>query len=87
MNYKYAPLQEYLERYPKDKTEVTLSFRELEDLLGSSLPTSAANYQAWWGNQTDVSNRPQAKAWMNARFVVDAVHQGRSSGWVSFRRR
>jgi len=67
--------------------ETTLTFRKIEEIIGSQLPESAFNYREWWSNQSDVKNRPQARAWINAGFFVDAVHQERSNGWVRFKRR
>ena len=87
MSYKYEPLEIYLENIPSTKREVTLTFREVERILGARLPASAFKYREWWANQSDTSNRPHARAWANATFVVDAVDQGRDSGWVRFLRR
>lgn len=83
---KYEPLTTFLTSQSASTKEVTLSFRQIEDLLGAKLPESAFTYREWWGNQADTSNRPQAKAWMKAGFEVDAVTQDKSNGSVRFRR-
>ena len=83
---KYDPLVHYLERLPKDLAETTLSFRELEKIIGAPLPDSAFDYRPWWGNQVDHSNRPQAAAWLTAGFKVKEVNQSRKGGWVMFSR-
>ncbi|MCP3867758.1 MAG: GIY-YIG nuclease family protein [Gammaproteobacteria bacterium] len=64
--------------------EFTLSFMELERVLGVSLPKSAFRYPAWWANQRDTSTRSQAKAWLSAGFRVDGIHLSQVDGWVRF---
>lgn len=83
---KYEALADLLTAQPACTREVTLSFHQVEELLGAKLPESAFTYREWWGNQADTSNRPQAKAWMKAGFEVDAVTQDKSNGSVRFRR-
>ena len=78
---KYGPLKEYLLGLPKSKTDVTLRFAEIEEIIGAKLPKSAFEYPAWWANQ---SHNVQAPAWTNAGFVVDAVDFARRT--VRFRR-
>lgn len=65
---KYAPLCRYLQALPPETQEDTLGFVDIERLLGQSLPSSASKYSPWWANQTNVENRPQAKAWISAGF-------------------
>ncbi len=84
---KYDPLEHYLAQRRATTREVTLTFNEINALLDSPLPESAYTHRPWWSNQEDTSNRPQARAWLNAGFEVDAVQQQRGSGMVRFRRR
>jgi hypothetical protein len=81
---QYDLLQDYLTRLPTGKSEVTLSFSEIESILRGGLPASAYRYPAWWANQSDLSNRPQARAWVHAGFRVDGIGQERDAGWVRF---
>lgn len=83
---KYQPLQDYLKGLPRSQGSVTLSFQEIEKLIGSRLPPSAYEHRAWWSNQAEVSNRPQAKAWREAGFEVETVKPDRKDGVVSFSR-
>lgn len=83
---KYEPLELHLRAIPREVSEVTLSFPDIERILGTPLPESAIAYRAWWGNQKDSKSRAQAHAWLSAGFVVDAVSQKRHSGFVRFRR-
>ena len=64
---KYDNLSKYLKAERKDT--VSLSFAELESILGFQLPRSAYTYQVWWANGGHV----QAAAWLNAGFLVDNV--------------
>ena len=48
MQGKYFPLQGFLSGCDQDR--VTLSFGDLEKLLGKPLPTSARTNPAWWAN-------------------------------------
>lgn len=87
MTHKYEPLETYLRATPPKVREVTVSFRELQSILGAPLPASAYTYREWWSNQRDTKSRPQAHAWGSAGFAVDAVNQSRSNGWVRFKRK
>lgn len=83
---KYEPLELHLRAIPQRVLEVTLSFQQIERILGASLPESATVHQAWWANQRNSKLRPQAHAWLSAGFVVDSVNQARSNGSVRFKR-
>lgn len=69
---KYGPLRTFLEDCRKDR--VSMTFRQIEELVGK-LPKSASLYLAWWGNHEGNS---QAKAWMGAKYLVEANPAGRS---------
>jgi len=61
---KYEPLRNYLENLAAtNQFQVTLSFEELEGILGFSLCDSAHEHQPWWGNDR---THPQARAWLDA---------------------
>lgn len=86
MPYKYQGLESYLNSSPSTINEITLSFPQIETIIGDSLPSSALNYREWWANQLDTTNRPQARAWVRAGFMVDEVHQMHEDAWVRFKR-
>ncbi len=67
---RYDPLQWHLTKTPPERSEVRLTFGDVERLVGS-LPDSARSYRPWWGNSTRSS---QAQAWQAAGFVVDEVN-------------
>lgn len=51
--------------------ELTLSFAELESILGAKLPKSARKQRAWWSNRG--YGAVQALAWMSAGYHAEAV--------------
>lgn len=70
---KYEPLELHLRLIPSTVQKASLSFREIERILGAPLPESATTHRAWWANQRGSKLRPQAHAWLSAGFLVDAV--------------
>lgn len=66
---RYQPLYERL--HDSGEREMTLTFAEIEALIGARLPPSARKSVAWWSNRT--SGSVQAKAWMGARYHVKNV--------------
>lgn len=84
MTSKYEPLEIFLQESRQEK--VDLSFRQVEQIIGGRLPKSAYTHRAWWSNQKDLSNRPQARAWRSAGFIVADVRQTATDGAISFQR-
>ena len=78
---KYAPLGKFLADIPASTDRVTLSFSEIERIIGDGLPPSADRHRAWWANQEGGSRAPH---WRAAGFKVDGVNQPDRN--VSFRR-
>lgn len=67
---KYYPLFEHLQRCNQEA--VTLTFTEIEALMGCSLPTSALRKKNWWSNR-DSSSALQAGAWISAGYQIESV--------------
>lgn len=65
---KYGPLKDYLAALPPTTQEKTLSFAEVEKIIGDKLPDSAMRHRPWWANQEGGSRAPQ---WRAAGFKVD----------------
>lgn len=65
---KYRELGNYLVK--SNKETVTLTFTEIENIIGDSLPPSAYNHLAWWSNNLDHS---QAVAWLEVGYETDFV--------------
>jgi hypothetical protein len=61
----YRPLQTYLrDRYADS---VVLTFAEIEDLIGFTLPNGARAEPAWWANHdADGAASPQSLSWTHA---------------------
>jgi hypothetical protein len=59
---KYKALHEYLaNRYANT---VVLTFAQIEDILGFTLPDSARVDQAWWANNgPNDTGQPQSRSW------------------------
>lgn len=75
----YQPLAEYLAAAGEE--QVRLSFSNLEEILGFSLPESAYTFPAWWSNS---GGHTQAKAWGQAGYRVSTVNlKGQSVLFVS----
>lgn len=71
---KYSAITNYLDSLPPGQATVTLSFQQIQSILGAPLPASAHQYRPWWANQAENTGRPQARSWMDAGFVVDTVN-------------
>lgn len=76
---KYKRLTRYLEAL--QSSEARLHFREIEQILGDSLPSSARSYAAWWAN--DSSGSPKSNAWLSAGFATADLDLRREA--VTFR--
>ena len=66
---KYFPLFSRLQRAAGEP--VTMTFTQIEELMGSSLPGSARARAGWWSNRSQ--GAVQAAAWMGAGYHVAAV--------------
>jgi hypothetical protein len=58
---KYSPLCRFLTAF--ELPGIPMTFAEIEEVLGSTLPPWAYEYQAWWANDKSHS---QARAWLGA---------------------
>ncbi|NIR87126.1 hypothetical protein GWO13_05945 [Candidatus Bathyarchaeota archaeon] len=68
---KYSPLGRYLARRQRYITYSTLTFAEIEKIIGDKLPFSALQHRHWWSN---AGSRVQAQAWLNAGWIVHDVN-------------
>lgn len=58
--------------------QITLTFPEIEKVIGEPLPPSAYKYPAWWAN----GGHSQADAWLNAGWKVGELNLGKSVVFV-----
>lgn len=77
---KYAALEEWLHNSKEAGKSIRVSLEDIEQILGETLPDSAREHRAWWGNHYGNS---QAKAWLRAGWLVDEVNMNEQQ--VSFR--
>lgn len=70
---KYLPLAHFLLEQPSTDKFVDLTFKEIEKLIRTWLPTSAKRYRVWWANERESSRHVQSNAWMSIGWKVDRV--------------
>jgi len=73
---EYRPLQQYLERC--EGQTVTLTYEQMESIIGDKLPMSAHKYTAWWAN----GGHYYAESWLSVGWKVD---KARFSESVAFK--
>ncbi len=66
---KYHSLFEYL--LFSGQGRLSMSFAEVESIIGASLPPSARKREEWWSNSP--SGHSQARAWMRASYKASNV--------------
>jgi hypothetical protein len=66
---KYEPLATFL-RAQRTK-EVSMTFADIERIVGAKLPPTAQRHRAWWSNNP--SNSVMTKAWLDAGFRSEQV--------------
>lgn len=65
----YDPLSEFLR--DQSTNSVTLSFKQIENILRMELPATARSRDEWWANEDPQSTRHvQSKAWMQNGFTA-----------------
>jgi CBS domain-containing protein len=70
---RYAPLTQHLQRQRRNIERITLSFKEIDELLGEyGLPDSARRYRTWWAN--DSVSHSQSQQWLNAGWRVAGIN-------------
>jgi hypothetical protein len=65
---KYEPLVKYLRS--QNRAHVPMTFREIEQILGRSLPPSK-KHRAWWSNNS--SNNVMTRQWLAAGYETASV--------------
>jgi hypothetical protein len=68
----YTPLQKWLVVQPISVDCFTVTFEQIEGVLGLSLPPTARNNPTWWTNNPN--RHSQAKAWLDAGFLTEQVN-------------
>jgi hypothetical protein len=77
---KYEPLAKFLR--DQRTSEVSLTFADIERIVGTKLPPKAQHHRAWWSNNPN--NNVMTKVWLAAGFRSEQVDlEGRR---LTFRR-
>jgi hypothetical protein len=81
MTSKYDALASHLEGVDPQVRVLTISFAEIDRIVGG-LPPSARRLRQWWGNDS----KPEARAWCRAGWHVDALGVDFNAETVRFAR-
>ena len=76
---RYQPLADYLAGLPPETGRITLTFPEMEAILGGELPAGAA-VRSWWEQLT------RGPAWRAAGWRLVGVRLRAGHEWVTFAR-
>ncbi len=71
---KYAHLSIYLAGRARYRSQVTLPFNQIEEIIGDRLPSSAYNDRYWWSNTW---SRSHSEAWLTVGWSVQEVNMNR----------
>ncbi|MDQ0465326.1 hypothetical protein QO010_003113 [Caulobacter ginsengisoli] len=77
---KYVPLENFLRETPEDVH--SLSFADVEAIIGQPLPPSARKHEAWWSNNP--TGHVNAQAWLRAGYRAEQIDI--DNGHVVFRK-
>jgi hypothetical protein len=66
---KYDPLRHHLRQQMESR--VAMTFRQVESIIGASLPASARRHRPWWAN--DATGHAHASAWLEAGYRTEQV--------------
>jgi hypothetical protein len=66
---KYESLTKHLARV--NVPELTMSFAQVEEILGAPLPASARTHRPWWANSG--RGHVQSKGWLDAGYQSERV--------------
>jgi CBS domain-containing protein len=69
---RYAPIATWLNSQPAKTDRITVSFQEVEEIIGGELPSSAYSHHAWWAN--DAQGHPHAGTWLDAGWRTSSVN-------------
>lgn len=74
---KYDSLYSWLRKQRSKNISVT--FHDLEGVLGFKLPVAARNCRAWWANERSPSTHTHCNAWLDAGFETEHVDMPRET--------
>ena len=68
---KYTPLRAHLRSQPDERSELVLSFGEIEQILRVVLPATARSQRPWWANTESHSH---AASWLQEGWRIERVN-------------
>lgn len=69
---KYDPLMDFLDKC--QDVEITLSYEEIEKIIGEKLPNTAYKKTEWWSNHDQTHT--QSSAWSDVGYKTKNVRLG-----------
>jgi hypothetical protein len=79
---RYTPLTDYLHNQKGDVNRLSLTFDEIEDIIGAKLPDSARHHRVWWAN--DTSSLRHSSSWLDADWKTTNINM--NEGTIVFAR-
>lgn len=68
---RYAPLAVWLQQQSLRQEKLSLTFREIEEIIGEALPPSAREHRSWWAN--DSVGHVQSRQWLEVGWRVSNI--------------
>ena len=68
---RYAPLAVWLQKQSLRQEKLSLTFREIEEIIGEELPPSAREHRSWWAN--DPVGHVQSRQWLDVGWRVSNI--------------
>jgi hypothetical protein len=68
----YGQLRAFLQAIPEKQRQLVLTFTELSNTIGHSLPRTALHDPTWWANTRQSS--PQGSAWLSTGWEVEKAY-------------
>jgi CBS domain-containing protein len=71
---KYARLGQHLSQIPRGQERISVTFSEVEEIIGSPLPATAREHRSWWAN--NAATHPHSEQWLKASWRVVSINMG-----------
>lgn len=68
---RYGRLAVWLAKAAPSQEDLTLTFNQVEDIIGGPLPASSREHRSWWAN--DSVSHPWSKKWLEVGWRVSAL--------------
>ena len=69
---RYAPLALFLQNQPLRQDTLILTFQNVEDIIGNTLPPYARKHRSWWAN--DSVGHVQSQQWLDVGWRVSTIN-------------